>query len=161
MMTTEQTAPCLVKNRADVCDPYVTVEFERKVHKTQVRFKQSVSSCPEWSETFVYQAWSDRLDSSLLISVMDQQEWRKDKVIGSIPLNLLEYNVGDFYEEWKQLQCPNFPESQAEIKYQIAIRKKPKEKELDGQLRVRVIEAKNLPAMDWASSLPPSSPPAS
>ena len=52
-------------------------------------------------------------------------------------------------------QCPNFPESQAEIKYQISIRNKPKEKELDGQLRVRVIEAKNLPAMDWGGTSDP------
>ena len=63
--------------RADICDPYVQVEFEKNVKKTQVRFKTSVSACPEWSETFVYDAWSDRLDSSLLISVMDHQEWRK------------------------------------------------------------------------------------
>ena len=66
--------------RADTCDPYVMLEFEKTVKKTQVRFKQSVSSVPEWSETFVFEAWSDRLDSSLLISVMDHQEWRKDKV---------------------------------------------------------------------------------
>ena len=50
------------------------------------------------------------------------------------------------------LQCPSFPESQAEIRYQVAIRHKPKEKELDGQLRIRVIEAKNLPAMDWGGT---------
>ena len=66
--------------RADTCDPYVMLEFEKTVKKTQVRFKQSVSSIPEWSETFVFEAWSDRLDSSLLLSVMDHQEWRKDKV---------------------------------------------------------------------------------
>lgn len=141
--------------RADSCDPYVQVEFEKKIKKTQVRFKQSVSSCPEWSETFVYEAWSDRLDSSLLISIMDHQEWRKDKVIGSVAVNLLDYHVGDMYDEWKALACPSFPESQAEIKFQIAIRNKPKDKEYDAQLRVRVIEAKDLPAMDWGGTSDP------
>ena len=141
--------------RQETCDPYVTVEFEKQVKKTQVRFKQAITSCPEYSETFVYEAWSDRLDSSLLISVMDQQEWKKDRVIGCIPINLLEYNVGDFYEEWKQLNCPEFPESQAEIKFQIAIRQKPEEKDCDSQLRVRVIEAKDLPALDWGGTSDP------
>jgi len=72
-----------------------------------------------------------------------------------VPINLLDYNVGDFYEEWKQISCPTFPESQAEIQYQIAIRNKPKEKEKDAALRVRVIEAKNLPAMDWGGTSDP------
>jgi hypothetical protein len=141
--------------RADICDPYLQVEFEKVVKKTQVRFKQSVSSCPEWSETFVFEAWSDRLDSSMVITMMDQQEWRKDKVIGSVPLNLLDYHVGDFYEEWKLLQCPAFPESRAELKYQISIRNKPKDKECDAQLRVRIIEAKDLPALDWGGTSDP------
>ena len=141
--------------RTDTCDPYVTVEFEKVTKKTQTRFQQSISSVPEWSETFVYGAWSDRLDSTVLITIMDHQEWRKDKVIGSVPINLLDYNVGDFYEEWKTLTCPAFPESQAEIKFQVAIRAKPKEKELDAQLRIRVIEAKDLPAMDWGGTSDP------
>jgi len=141
--------------RSDICDPYIMVEFEKVIKKTQVRFKQSVSSTPEWSESFVYQAWSDRLDSALVITVMDHQEWRKDKVIGSVPLNLIEYSVGDFYEEWKALACPDFPECTAELRFQIAIRNKPKEKDHDAVLRMRVIEAKNLPAMDWGGTSDP------
>jgi hypothetical protein len=77
------------------------------------------------------------------------------KVIGAVPINLLDYNVGDFYEEWKELQCPTFPGAQSEVLYQIAIRHKPKEKEKDAVLRVRVMEAKNLPAMDWGGTSDP------
>jgi len=62
----------LPKPKSDFGDPYFVVEFEKVSKRTQVRFKQTLMDRPVWSETFEFPAYSDRLDSTLMIKHMDQ-----------------------------------------------------------------------------------------
>ena len=61
------------RDRQDFADPYFVVSFEREIKKTQVRFRQTLFDRPAWSETFTFPAFSDRLDSALVVQCMDQQ----------------------------------------------------------------------------------------
>lgn len=110
---------------------------------------------PVWSETFEFPAFSDRLDSILMVRHMDQNEWSKDKCNGSCPINLVDLSIGDSTEKWYSLTDAIHPDSEAEVKLGMLLRYKPAEKDHDSLLRFRVVEAKKLPALDYGGTSDP------
>ena len=141
--------------RNDTVDMYFIVEFENRARKTQVRFKQTLGDRPTWSETFDFDVWSDRMDSVLRIKAYDHNDWSKDVEVGSAVISVRDMSIGDLEEKWISLADSKHIESKLEVKVQMLLKNKPQEKDFDSLLSIRVVEARELPAMDYGGTSDP------
>lgn len=126
-------------------DPYVKVfflpdkkkKFETKVHRKTLN--------PVFNETFTFKIPYQELGGkTLCLSIYDFDRFSKHDIIGEVKVPMNTVDLGQPFEEWRDLQSAEKEEPEKLGDICISLRYVP----TAGKLTVNILEAKNLKKMD-------------